>query len=371
MWHAVKGVPQLAAVADNELREHLAQVPFHGARAKDQARPDLCVRLTRPLPSARSAAPGRSAPRVRPRCAFSHHLPGGEQLTTGSFGEALEGHRREHRVRGAQLLARRGPRSGAPQPFAVQQVCCRASSRECWCGRTGRWRLRTTLRPHHRPPTAPWTSLRGRVPSRCPPHASSTQGGPGPARRLRAGRSGQPPRPSRRAPRSCRQARRGVPGPPVPRPAPGRSGRGRCRARPGPTRCASARDPRPGYRLGDGLVDQPDRLCLVATVSGEGDGDAGRGVGPDRIGDDLNFRDHRGRSVEITRIEPDTVEPGKGIRQDGERAEVTSELHVTSRELGHRLVVPQLRRDMAGDPPPAELLFRTGGAAPESTHGSL
>ena len=114
-------VAQLHAGADAELREHLVQVPLDGARAEEEPRADLLVRL-----------PVRGEPRdllllrrelaARLVTPFAHLLAGREQLAAGALGERLGAEADEHLVGGAELLARVHPPVLTPQPLAVDQV---------------------------------------------------------------------------------------------------------------------------------------------------------------------------------------------------------------------------------------------------------
>src|SRR6476469_1105626 len=98
-------VAQLHAGADAELREHLVQVPLDRARAEEELRADLLIRL-----------PARGQPRdllllgrelaaclVKP---FAHLLAGRKQLAAGALGECLGAEAAEHLVGRAELLAR-------------------------------------------------------------------------------------------------------------------------------------------------------------------------------------------------------------------------------------------------------------------------
>src|SRR5712691_11800811 len=96
---------QLAAGADAELGEYLAQMPFDRARGQEQPGADLRIS------AAVAGQPGnqlllRSELAPRLDAALAHPLACGDQLAAGTFGERLHTNRHEHVVRPAQLLAR-------------------------------------------------------------------------------------------------------------------------------------------------------------------------------------------------------------------------------------------------------------------------
>jgi len=116
---------ELAAGADAELGEDLAEVVLDGVGADEQPGPDLRVGQAVPgelrdlalLRGQRIAALGRG-----PGRALAGGLSGSRQLLAGPFSESLQAHRVQRLVRGAELLA--GPRAVAlaAQPLAVEQV---------------------------------------------------------------------------------------------------------------------------------------------------------------------------------------------------------------------------------------------------------
>src|SRR5271156_4101024 len=95
---------ELAAGADVELGEHLAQMPLHGAGPDEQLRADLGVGP----PVARQ--PGdlpllRGQLRARILVPLAHLLPGGQELAPGAFGEGLDTGRGQRVERDPQLAA--------------------------------------------------------------------------------------------------------------------------------------------------------------------------------------------------------------------------------------------------------------------------
>src|SRR3954471_23890347 len=116
-----QGSPKLAARADVELGEHLAQVIRDGVLADEQPRADLGVR------EALGGEP-RDLGLLRGQIAagldgaLAGALAGGEQLALGARGERLDPHRGEHLERRTQLFAGVEPAALAPEPFAVEQM---------------------------------------------------------------------------------------------------------------------------------------------------------------------------------------------------------------------------------------------------------
>ena len=111
---------ELAAGADVELGEHLAQVPLHGAGPDEQLRADLGVGP----PVARQ--PGdlpllRGQLRARVLVPLAHLLPGGQELAPGAFGEGLDIQRAQGVEREPQLAAGVEPAVLPAQPFAVAE----------------------------------------------------------------------------------------------------------------------------------------------------------------------------------------------------------------------------------------------------------
>src|SRR3954453_18158327 len=97
-------VSELAARADVELAEDLAQVVLDRSRADEQLGADLRVRL----PVARHAGDLRLLRRqhvARVRVTPARGLAGGLQLAAGALGERLSSAAAEAVVRGAQELA--------------------------------------------------------------------------------------------------------------------------------------------------------------------------------------------------------------------------------------------------------------------------
>jgi hypothetical protein len=117
---APQRVVELAAGADVELGEHLAQVPLHGTGADEQLRADLGVGP--PLARQPGDLPllgGQLRARVLvPR---AHLLPGGQELAPGAFGEGLDAQRGQRVEREPQLNAGVDPAVLPAQPFAVAQ----------------------------------------------------------------------------------------------------------------------------------------------------------------------------------------------------------------------------------------------------------
>jgi hypothetical protein len=101
---------ELSAGADVELREDLVQVPFDGARAEEQLRADLRVRVTVARELRDLGLLGREVVAAFRRT-LADRLAGGHQLSTGALVEGFHVDRGEHVERRAQLLARAGPAS--------------------------------------------------------------------------------------------------------------------------------------------------------------------------------------------------------------------------------------------------------------------
>src|SRR3954468_15838488 len=109
------------ARGDAELRVHLAQMPFDGARAEEELRADLRVR------EAVARQPGdllllRRQGIARLGTPLADRLARGGQLSPGALGERLHADGREQLVGGAQLLPRIDAASGPPQPLPVEQM---------------------------------------------------------------------------------------------------------------------------------------------------------------------------------------------------------------------------------------------------------
>src|SRR5438270_11816311 len=97
-----QGFSEFFAGADVEFREHLAQVVLDGARAEEQPRADLWVRLPIGGQAGDLRFLGRQAVAGVGR-ALARGLAGGEQLTAGALGEGVGPDAREQLVGGAQL----------------------------------------------------------------------------------------------------------------------------------------------------------------------------------------------------------------------------------------------------------------------------
>src|ERR1700691_5707624 len=121
---------ELAAGADAELGEHVAEVVLGGAGADKQPGADLRVgqpltgqprhlSLLRGQPVVGPGGPGGAGGRGG---AGAAGLAGRPQLARGPFGERLHAHLLQQPVGGAQLLPRVLPATLPAQPFAVQQV---------------------------------------------------------------------------------------------------------------------------------------------------------------------------------------------------------------------------------------------------------
>ena len=112
---------ELAAGADVELREDLAQVVFDGAGADEQLRADLGVRVAvGGQPRDLRLLGGEVVARLGGPLA--HGLAGGQQLATGAFGERLGPGELNIScaVRSCSRASTRRPL--ASEPFAVEQT---------------------------------------------------------------------------------------------------------------------------------------------------------------------------------------------------------------------------------------------------------
>src|SRR6478735_2875619 len=112
---------QLPAGADVELGEDLVQVVLDGARADEQLRADLRVRL----PLGGEAGDLLLLGREDVAClggAPGHGLAGGRELTAGALGERLGPGAGEGVVGRPELLARRHTPVLAAEPLAVEQL---------------------------------------------------------------------------------------------------------------------------------------------------------------------------------------------------------------------------------------------------------
>src|SRR2546423_130992 len=112
---------ELVARTDVELAVDLAEVVFDRARADEEPRADLGVGMAVPG-EPRDLGLSRGEPIRRFDGAFAGGLAAGQQLARGALLEPLHAHRREHLVRGAQLLAGIQAPFPAAQPFAVEEV---------------------------------------------------------------------------------------------------------------------------------------------------------------------------------------------------------------------------------------------------------
>src|SRR5258708_8252618 len=120
--HAVReDAVKLAARADAELGEDVAEVGLYGARAEDQ--PGADFRVGQPvagqpgdlgLPCGQLNRGGGGA--------GAGGLAGGPQLGPGSFGACFHAHRFQHAMGGAQLLPSGGAAALPAQPFPVPPV---------------------------------------------------------------------------------------------------------------------------------------------------------------------------------------------------------------------------------------------------------
>src|SRR5580765_2282075 len=116
-----QGDRELLAGADVELREHLVQVPFDGARAEEELRTDLRVRLTVPGELRDLCLLGGELV-ARVVGASARFLSGGDELSPRSLGESLHAHGAEHVVRRVQVLARVDAPVLSSQPLAVEKM---------------------------------------------------------------------------------------------------------------------------------------------------------------------------------------------------------------------------------------------------------
>ena len=115
-----QGLVEIAAGADVQLGEHLAQVPLHGAGPDEQLGADLLVGLPDPgqlgdfLLLRSQLGAGVLVP-------LAYLLAGRQELSPGPFGKRMGPHGRERVVREPQLVAGIDPPVLAAQPFAVAQ----------------------------------------------------------------------------------------------------------------------------------------------------------------------------------------------------------------------------------------------------------
>ena len=115
---------ELAARADAQLGEDLAEVVLGGARADEQVGSDLGIR--QPVPGQpRDLGLLSSQLDSGFDGALAGGLPGGLQFAARSLGERGDAHRGEHVLRGAQFVPRVPPSFGPAQPLAVEQVSAR------------------------------------------------------------------------------------------------------------------------------------------------------------------------------------------------------------------------------------------------------
>src|SRR5215469_7696845 len=108
---------QLAAGADAQLDEYLAQMPVDRAHGQEQLGADLLAGPAVAGQPGNLLLLGRELA-VRVDGAFAHPLSRGEQLPAGALSERLHRHRGEHVMRSAQLPTRIDAPSPAPQPLA-------------------------------------------------------------------------------------------------------------------------------------------------------------------------------------------------------------------------------------------------------------
>src|SRR5947209_14605383 len=99
-----QGLSEFLAGADIEFWEHLAQVVFDGARAEEQPRSDLWVRLPIGGQACNLLLLGRQVVAGVGR-ALAHGLARGDQLAARTPGECLGADRAQHVVCETQLLA--------------------------------------------------------------------------------------------------------------------------------------------------------------------------------------------------------------------------------------------------------------------------
>src|SRR6476659_141796 len=125
---------ELSPRADPELCEHLAHVPFNRARAEEQPRGDLWIRVAfaRKLGDL-TLLGGQFVAALCP--AFADLLSRGYELSPSALGESVHAETREHVVRRTQLLAGIDAPACAAKPFPVEQVCARAFRRDAATGK--------------------------------------------------------------------------------------------------------------------------------------------------------------------------------------------------------------------------------------------
>src|SRR3954447_26426702 len=126
---AARGVAQIVARPDPELREHLAQVPLDGARTDEELGADLGIRP--PIGGeARDLSLLRGELVTCLDAPLAHRLAGSRQLSPSALGEAVHSHGGVGLMRGAQLHARLDPPALPAQPLAVQEVRSRERYRD-------------------------------------------------------------------------------------------------------------------------------------------------------------------------------------------------------------------------------------------------
>src|SRR5262249_40047045 len=111
---------KLATGGDLQFGEDLAQMPFDGTGAQIKPGRDFRIGQSFPDQPGDLGLLGREFDRGADR-AFARGFTGRPQFLRGTTGEALDSHRREAVVRGAQLRSCVYPPVLPAQPFAVQQ----------------------------------------------------------------------------------------------------------------------------------------------------------------------------------------------------------------------------------------------------------
>src|SRR3954465_12683889 len=112
---------ELVARGDVELAVDLVEVVLDRAGADEQPGADLRIRqAVAGEPRDLRLSCGELVQRFD--AALASGLPAGPQLPRGALRERVHAHRREHLVRGAQLLAGIQAPFQAAEPFAVEQV---------------------------------------------------------------------------------------------------------------------------------------------------------------------------------------------------------------------------------------------------------
>ncbi len=229
------------SAAPSSLREVMSSLPktlwrwYSTVRGLMNSRAPISG-LERPSRASRAIWASRARELIRRSDgAFAGGLAGGLQLARGALGERLDAHRREHLVRGAQLLAGVQAPLLAAQPFAVEEMGASELGADPRAGEpldrlavealgglaVAEQRPRAGLDPQRPVGAAGARRLRE------PPEGVGS--------RARASRCGRRPRSAPRAPTWRTATRRGMRRLAAPRPAPPRSGRGRCRAARSPT----------------------------------------------------------------------------------------------------------------------------------------